>query len=313
MSNQIKIITVTITAVIAMVGIFFGINYISKTYIRVGNQGVTESKDVLFGLNLLKSGLQGDIEGGINVLLLGVSGQNYISGDLTDTIIFANVGLTNKKISLISIPRDLWVKTNDGSNKKINELYKLSGGTKKPTVEYIGQIKQKVTEITGQEIQYTAVIDLDGIKNIVDFIGGVKTEEGFKNGEQALFYIRDRSRAGSDFDRMKRQQKLIVAIINKVLEQQDTLLKDQDNALKLFELLETNISTNVSILEIFTLFNALKDTDIAQNINLHTITTNNLLKEEYRNINNQDIYILYPRAGEEDYSEIRDLINEIVN
>ena len=296
MSNQIKIITVTITAVIAMVGIFFGINYISKTYIRVGNQGVTESKDVLFGLNLLKSGLQGDIEGGINVLLLGVSGQNYISGDLTDTIILANVGLTN-----------------DGSNKKINELYKLSGGTKKPTVEYIGQIKQKVTEITGQEIQYTAVIDLDGIKNIVDFIGGVKTEEGFKNGEQALFYIRDRSRAGSDLDRMKRQQKLIVAIINKVLEQQDTLLKDQDNALKLFELLETNISTNVSILEIFTLFNALKDTDIAQNINLHTITTNNLLKEEYRNINNQDIYILYPRAGEEDYSEIRDLINEIVN
>src|SRR3990167_2279007 len=264
MSNQIKIITVTITAVIAMVGIFFGINYISKTYIRVGNQGVTESKDVLFGLNLLKSGLQGDIEGGINVLLLGVSGQNYISGDLTDTIILANVGLTNKKISLISIPRDLWVKTNDGSNKKINELYKLSGGTKKPTVEYIGQIKQKITEITGQEIQYTAVIDLDGIKN-------------------------------------------------KVLEQQDTLLKDQDNALKLFELLETNISTNVSILEIFTLFNALKDTDIAQNINLHTITTNNLLKEEYRNINNQDIYILYPRAGEEDYSEIRDLINEIVN
>ena len=147
---------------------------------------------------------------------------------------------------------------------------------------------------------------------MVDLIGGVDTDEGHLNGEQALFYIRDRSRPGSDFDRMKRQQKLIMAIIDTITKQQDTLLANQETVMSLFNLLDENLDMDISFIEIFTLSSKFKNVD-TENIGLHTITTNNLLQEEYRDINGQSIYILYPKVGEENYTEINNFVDEIIN
>lgn len=306
---KIKLIASAIVALVTLGGIIFGLNYLTKTYIDGGRESNQNFQNTSFDLNLLKSGLQGSDT--LNVLLLGVSGQNHISGDLTDTIMVANIGLESEKINLISIPRDLWV-SNNGEKQKINELYRQEGGTDKPKVEYAKKIKQKIAEITGLRIHYAAIIDLDGIKNIVDLIEGVNTEEGFKNGDEALVYIRDRSRPGSDFGRMKRQQKLIIDIVNKITENQQELLEDQNRISELLALVEENISTDMSILELFSLSGSFSALDV-ESIGLHTITTNNLLQEEYRDINGQSIYILYPRAGEEDYSEIKNFVEEILN
>src|SRR3990172_9559930 len=45
----------------------------------------------------------------INILLLGIGGKNHEGPNLTDTMIFTSISLSKNKVTLISIPRDLWV------------------------------------------------------------------------------------------------------------------------------------------------------------------------------------------------------------
>ena len=44
----------------------------------------------------------------INILLLGIGGGSHEGPNLTDTIILANLDPKNNKVTLVSIPRDLW-------------------------------------------------------------------------------------------------------------------------------------------------------------------------------------------------------------
>src|SRR3990167_3116833 len=308
MNFSIKILILSITGLFVIAGAVWGLGYIKKNYIKQNQPSIDTKQEVSDSLDTIKSIFEE--KDNLNVLLLGISGYGYISGDLTDSIIFANLNFKNNKINLISIPRDLWVKDKQGNFQKINELYGINGGTEKPNAGSAEQIKIKVEEIVNKKIQNIAVINLDGIEGMVDLIGGVDTDEGHMDGKGALTYVRDRSKPGSDFDRMKRQRKLISAVIDKIIKEQDNLLANQETALTLFNLLEENFSSDTNFLGIFTLANRLKNIN---DIGLYTITTDNLLQEEYRNINGQSIYILYPVAGEEDYTEIQNFINEVLD
>ncbi len=55
-----------------------------------------------------------------NIVILGIGGANHDSGDLTDTIMVVSIGLENKDIVLLSIPRDIWVPS---IKDKINTAY----------------------------------------------------------------------------------------------------------------------------------------------------------------------------------------------
>ena len=310
MNFSTKILILSAAGLFTIAGAIWGLNYVRKNYIEKNQFSGSTKQEAMDSLDTIKTLFEN--KDSLNILLLGISGETYTSGDLTDSIIFASLNFKNNKIDLVSIPRDLWVKSEQGNFQKINELYRVSGGTEKPNAVSAEQIKLKTQEILGQNIQHIAVINLDGIKSMVDLIGGVDTDEGHLNGEQALFYIRDRSRPGSDFDRMKRQQKLIMAIIDTITKQQDTLLANQETVMSLFNLLDENLDMDISFIEIFTLSSKFKNVD-TENIGLHTITTNNLLQEEYRDINGQSIYILYPKVGEENYTEINNFVDEIIN
>src|SRR3989338_3078269 len=310
MNFSTKILILSVAGLFTIAGAIWGLNYVRKNYIEKNQFSGSTKQEAMDSLDTIKTLFEN--KDSLNILLLGISGETYTSGDLTDSIIFASLNFKNNKIDLVSIPRDLWVKSEQGNFQKINELYRVSGGTEKPNAVSAEQIKLKTQEILGQNIQHIAVINLDGIKSMVDLIGGVDTDEGHLNGEQALFYIRDRSRPGSDFDRMKRQQKLIMAIIDTITKQQDTLLANQETVMSLFNLLDENLDMDISFIEIFTLSSKFKNVDTG-NIGLHTITTNNLLQEEYRDINGQSIYILYPKVGEENYTEINNFVDEIIN
>src|SRR6267154_1657971 len=56
----------------------------------------------------------------INILLLGVGGGTHDGPDLTDTIIFASVDPEKKKITMVSLPRDLWA---PDIGAKVNATY----------------------------------------------------------------------------------------------------------------------------------------------------------------------------------------------
>lgn len=304
-----KLLAILAIILATLAGVAFGFNYIFKNYVQSGdsqNEPVSPpSADVLRDL------LDNDIGGNkFNILLLGVSGIEQYSGELTDSIILASINFERSTANLFSIPRDLWVRTENDTFKKINELYKDAGGDFVPDITAVGLIKNKVEEITGQKVHNSAVIDLEGIKELVDALGGVETDEGFMNGDQALFYVQDRSRPGSDFDRMRRQQQLIEAIVKKISE--ENITDDQTKTLELYEILQNNLATDISLIQLLTLSNKLENFDSEQT-GLYTITTNNLLTEEMREIDGQQIYILYPTAGEENYEEVQDFVSGILD
>src|SRR3989344_8965215 len=56
----------------------------------------------------------------INVLILGTGGGQHEGPDLTDTIIFASIDSSKNKVTLVSIPRDLWI---TDLNARINTAY----------------------------------------------------------------------------------------------------------------------------------------------------------------------------------------------
>lgn len=155
------------------------------------------------------------------VLLLGKNGGNI------DTIIFASVDHLRKKITLISIPRDLWVDA-----QKINALYIRSG---------MDVFRTKIEEILQQKIKHYALVDMSVFPAVVDQLGGVAYrfdaplidptyrtiddgQEGTLyfaagthqlSGIQALRVVRTRN-TSSDFERAKRQQGLLAALREKV-------------------------------------------------------------------------------------------------
>lgn len=184
--------------------------------------------------------------GRTDILFLGVAGQNQAGSDLTDTIIFTSLENQTGKTLLLSLPRDIWVPS---LRAKLNSVYHYRGAgeTKKVVGEILGQpvnyevmidftvFKKVVDSLGGVTVGVERSFDdfkypLAGKEN--DLCGGDKTfacryehlhfDAGSQtmDGETALKYVRSRNAEGdegTDFARSQRQQRLILAIKNKVL------------------------------------------------------------------------------------------------
>lgn len=107
-------------------------------------------------------------EGRINVLFLGTGGEGHEGPNLTDTIIFASIDPGKNKITLISIPRDLWVPDLKG---KINTAYAVGENKKKEGGLILA--KSAVSKILNQPIDYAVRLDFQGFVQAVDLIGGL--------------------------------------------------------------------------------------------------------------------------------------------
>lgn len=121
-----------------------------------------------------------------SVLLLGYGGGAHDGGKLTDSIILAKVSPKNKKITLISIPRDLWVPIPIGTSTpyfaKINSAYSIGSDETKFLTrpqEYQGDAgggtlaKKIVFDVTGIMPDYFISVDFSAFIKVVDLLGGV--------------------------------------------------------------------------------------------------------------------------------------------
>ena len=179
------------------------------------------------------------VEWTTNILIAGIGGKWHDGSDLTDSIMLASLDGKTKKVTLLSIPRDLYVSYGKWEwAGRINTLYDL---WKRDTVG-IKYLVEKVTEITGQQIDHHIVIDFSGFKQIIDILGWVSVDvpedlldreypdnnwgytvfsvkkwpQNF-DGDTALKYARSRH-STSDFDRSNRQQLILKAIKEKASE-----------------------------------------------------------------------------------------------
>lgn len=115
-------------------------------------------------------------DGNVNILLLGTAGGNHEGPDLTDTIIFTSLNPQRNKITLISIPRDLWIAD---LKQKINYAYAY--GENKQKGGGLILTKAIMSKILSQPVDYGIRIDFDGFIKAVDLAGGfdIKIEKAF--------------------------------------------------------------------------------------------------------------------------------------
>lgn len=178
----------------------------------------------------------------VTVLLVGVDYAPDRASSLTDTMLVATVDPRTGDGALVSVPRDLYgVPLGDGRvyEAKLNSLMSVAGAD--PATYPLGgpgTLKAAIGELLGTRIHYFAAIDIAGLKQVIDTLGGIDLtveravndpqyrdaltgQRGFvmpagfhhMDGTTALAYARSRLGEGdSDFTRAERQQEVLTAI-----------------------------------------------------------------------------------------------------
>ncbi len=110
----------------------------------------------------------------LNILLLGYGGAGHQGGFLTDVIQLLSINLETKKISLISIPRDLWVELPNGKKAKINQAFTLGDDPDK-RVDSGAEVSKHMAEVvTGLKPQYYIAVDFVGLQRLIgEELGGI--------------------------------------------------------------------------------------------------------------------------------------------
>jgi polyisoprenyl-teichoic acid--peptidoglycan teichoic acid transferase len=293
-----KLVSVVVFFIaVILIGVFiFGYSMISNTGSLIGDN--TDDGNIFSQLgqigNILnitkRDPIKGEKEGRTNILLLG---KDESGSDLTDTIMIASYFHREKKVVTLNIPRDLWVY----NETKINALYTFG------EQEEVGNGEQKLIKFINDEynlpVHYYATINFNGVKDIVDALGGVEVDvqnaftdyeypndgyafvkgssfmtpaPSFKvgvekmDGKRALIYARSRHALGvegGDFSRSKRQSIIVQSVLQK--------LKSQnffDNVTKIntyLGIINKNLKTNMRLDEMTSLAQILKDVDLKEN------------------------------------------------
>jgi LCP family protein required for cell wall assembly len=207
----------------------------------------------------------------INVLMMGMDSREADRDDIprTDTMILFSLDPQERTAGMLSIPRDLWVEIPGFDHSKINTAYRL-GEVYNTEGRGPGLAINTVENLLGMDIDYYAIVDFNAFEDFIDELGGVTVNvpakigvdplgkhntETLKAGEHlmpgylALAYARSRNSSGSDFDRAKRQQQVVMAIRNKILsaEMLPTLIK---NSPALYQSLSSGISSNLTLMQL---------------------------------------------------------------
>jgi polyisoprenyl-teichoic acid--peptidoglycan teichoic acid transferase len=275
--------------------------------------------------------LQGQSQGQINVLLLGMRGNDMPGGGLlADSIIVATIRPQENKVALISVPRDLYVQDPGSSSQSkinaINALYEEKGDGRG-----MEMMKRVVGDVTGLPIHYVVRIDFRGFTELVDKMGGVDVyldkpfseptqfegEEAANfslpagknhlDGEKALFFTRARY-ASSDFERAKRQQQILIAFKDKMLSL--GTLSDFAKLNDILNILGDDVRADMDASEMkkfFELANNLHDPQIIQKV--FDTTPEGLLNASKADTPEGKTYILLPTGG--NYDKIHEACKNI--
>lgn len=314
--------------------LFLGIGLYRMGYIL---NKISEKDGSIFSSlsNIIPGGsdeVKGAEDGRINILLLGMRGTNMPGGGLlADTIILMSLKPEENKVALISFPRDLYVSApSNGQKMKINAVHAL-GEEKGSGLE---EMKKIVGQISGLPVHYAVSLNFAGFKQLIDTLGGldVYLETAFYetnqfvqgnecggefvlpagnnhfNGETALCYARARNTT-SDFDRSKRQQVMLLALKDKMTSL--GLFSDFGKINSTLSVIGDNVKTDMDSGEMKKFYE--KYASLASNAQRYQRVFEN--SEEGMLTSPEDSggagYILIPRAGEGNYSQIQEICANI--
>lgn len=183
--------------------------------------------------------------GAVNVILIGAD-LGTSDSFRTDLLVIASLRPETADVTLISVPRDLYVYLPGYTMQRVNtawiygEKYRYPGGG-------FGMLRDALLYNLGIEIDHYVRVDMAGFRRQINELGGIdvhvactytdwrlrspsaepEDEENWvlftvpsgrvhMNGDYALWYARSRARS-SDFDRARRQHEVLRAIYRQAL------------------------------------------------------------------------------------------------
>ncbi len=321
-----KLVIVLAVLLLAGAGLYA---YIMYTKANAVIKSVTKSGTVA---DLLKpEALNGESTGVVNVLIAGnsVDDADHGGAELTDSIMVASYNLSAKKLTLISIPRDLYVNVK-GSYMKINAAYEYGG---------LDTLQSIVESVTGLTINHRALINYAAFKSLIDAVGGVDVDIGSPdprgiydpmigyqvgngvqhlNGTDALLLVRCRNDPtydgrvayglpNGDFDRATNQRKVLVALLTKIGTGQ--ALANPATLQTIIDGLSGNVTSDFTAGQLRRMYDLSKLNPAVNSISIKGDDTANLLSD-YRNAAVGDA--LVPSAGVGNYSAIQQYIDATI-
>lgn len=317
-------------------GLFFGNAYLKAKKIFGGGGNAPA-----LNANVDPTKLKGEGDGRVNLLMLGKGGPGHDGADLTDTVLVMSIDPVQKEASMLSMPRDFWVKT-DGGQSKINAVYanakyKVLNGKKTNDINAraeqagLAAVESEVEEVLGIPVHYNVMVDFAAFEKAINTVGGidinvkkegvvyerlwnpttrkpyildVKQGQNHFNGERALFYARSRhTSARGDFDRAERQRLVVLALKDKVMS-----AGTYGNPVKVNQLINefgSHVSSNLTTGEVLRVYDIMKGIDSSKINSVGLADPPNVLVETGM-VNGQSV--VKPVAGTFDYSAIKNFV-----
>jgi LCP family protein required for cell wall assembly len=255
----------------------------------------------------------------VNILILGIDQRPGESvACRTDTMMLASVNPKDMSVSILSIPRDLWLEIPHPNHEKdrIN------------TAHYWGEeenwpgggpaLAMKTVQYNfGVPVHYYVRLNFVGFERMIDYIGGIDVDvpatiddnkyptEDYQyqhiyipagrnhfDGAMALKYARTRRGTGDgDFSRMERQQQVILAILDKALSMKNLpqLVRQAPNLLRE---MGDSVETNIPVDQMFALAQLGQK---ASRESIQTATINRDMTTDWWTPNGE-LVLLYDRA-----------------
>jgi LCP family protein required for cell wall assembly len=207
----------------------------------------------------------------VTILMLGIDQRCDETGPAhTDSMMLVTIDPVGKSAGILSLPRDMWVEIPGVGQDRINqanyfgELYEYPGGGPALAME-------TVESLLGIPVDFFVAVNFDAFIEVVDLIGGIditvpetiddatypdrcygydpfyiEAGEHQLAGEQALKYARTRATFGGDVDRAGRQQEVVMAVRDKVM-QVDSVPQLIGQAPLLWQSFQNNVRTNMTL------------------------------------------------------------------
>jgi LCP family protein required for cell wall assembly len=171
----------------------------------------------------------------LNIALLGIDLRPAGGSYNTDTIMILTLNHANKTAALISFPRDFYVYIPAYGMERINAAFGEGARLNYPGGSF-GLFQDTMKYNFGLKIDHYAMMDFSGFQELINNLGGIDVYSQYSltdsrqgmgmytlgsgwnhmDGETALWYVRAR-KTTSDFDRVRRQQEVILGIAQTLL------------------------------------------------------------------------------------------------
>jgi LCP family protein required for cell wall assembly len=239
-----------------------------------------------------------DATGRMQILILGSDtrdGKNAEYGTAddskgygkSDVMMMMDISEDNKRVSVISFPRDLLVDIPQCKDEETNQVYPARSGVminEAMAEAGIGCAVDTVNKLTGLEVDHFMMADFTAVKELSNAVGGVEVcisdavydpdsrlrlpaGTSAVQGEMALAFLRTRHAFadGGDLGRIKAQQGFLSSLTRKIKD--DGTLSDPGKMLKIADVVTQNLTVDeglAAVPSLLTIGNRLKDIDISK-------------------------------------------------